>query len=73
MSEQLDKVERMAKEALADLQNEYRIRAQPYIDILCRIEALKPPKPHVALFEIWEREQKNPPPIKAGEKSRRSD
>lgn len=73
MSDQLDAVERMAKEALADLQRDYQMRAQPYIDMLCKIESLKPLKSYAPLFEIWEREQKNPPPIKAGEKSRRSD
>lgn len=72
MSEQLDTVERMAKEALADLQREYQLRAQPYIDILCKIEALKPPSMLVSYLQ-WEQIQKNPPPVKEREKSRRSD
>jgi hypothetical protein len=70
MSEQIDAVERMAKEALVELQREYQMRSQPYIDILCRIEALKPPSTMLASYMQWEQMQKNPPPVKEREKSR---
>lgn len=55
MSDQLDAVERMAKEALADLQRDYQMRAQPYIDMLCKIEALKPALTFVVSMEDMER------------------
>lgn len=61
MSDQLDAVERMAKEALADLQREYQLRAQPYIDILCSIEACKAPDPFIVTLEVWEQMQKKSP------------
>lgn len=57
MSEQIDAVERMAKEALADLQREYQLRAQPYIDMLCKIEALKPAR--TLVFSMEDIEIKN--------------
>jgi hypothetical protein len=47
--------ERDIKQALADLQREYNMRAEPFIAALVRIESIKPPA-HIILGQL------NPPP-----------
>lgn len=44
-TDSLDEAERRAHEALAELRREYERRAAPYIDILCRVHAMRPPEP----------------------------
>ena len=51
----LESVERMAKQALFELEREYKLRAQPYIDILCRIEACRPSPRLIVSMTDWER------------------
>ena len=54
MSDSLESVEQMAKQALYELEREYKLRAQPYIDILCRIEACRPSPILVVSIKDWE-------------------
>lgn len=48
----IDELERQCREALARLQREYQERAQPYIDTLARIEAMRPPTPIVIPLDV---------------------
>lgn len=41
----IDDTERMAHEALDALRRDYERAAKPYIEILCRIHAMRPPPP----------------------------
>lgn len=47
----LDEYESRIKMQLAEMYDQYRMRAKPLIDTLVRIENLRPPKPMYVLIE----------------------
>lgn len=50
-----EELEQMARNKLAELQVEYHAKAQPWIDILVGLEALRPPKPvFIPMHELSE-------------------